>query len=119
MDIIKLTEKNWKQEIEDNLVYPVIVDCQAEWCGPCRDLAPILEKYVAETKGVVKLATLDVDDQFDLARRLKITAIPAVFTYFRGRQIDKFVGLISESDVQKFVKRAYDHTTFHAIPPEK
>lgn len=116
LDVITLTEKNWKAEIEDNLAWPVIVDCQADWCGPCRTLAPLLKKYVTATKGVVRLATLDVDEQFDLAHRLKITAIPAVIAFHRGKQLDKFVGLISESDVENFVKKVYDHTTFHAIP---
>jgi putative thioredoxin len=84
---------------------PVIVDFWAEWCGPCKQLAPALEKAVTAQKGKVRLAKVDIDRNPELAQALRIQSIPTVYAFFQGRPIDAFQGALPESQVKQFVER--------------
>jgi putative thioredoxin len=84
---------------------PVIVDFWAPWCGPCKQLAPALEKAVAAARGKVKLAKINIDDNPDLAQALRIQSIPTVYAFFQGRPVDAFQGALPESQVKQFVDR--------------
>ncbi|HTJ63339.1 MAG TPA: thioredoxin [Alphaproteobacteria bacterium] len=84
---------------------PVIVDFWAPWCGPCKQLAPALEKAVAAARGKVKLAKINIDENPDLAQALRIQSIPTVYAFFQGRPVDAFQGALPESQVKQFVDR--------------
>src|SRR5690242_17761256 len=84
---------------------PVIVDFWAPWCGPCKQLGPLLEKAVREAKGAVRMVKINVDENPDLAGQMRIQSIPAVYAFFQGRPVDGFVGAQPESQLRQFVQR--------------
>lgn len=83
----------------------VIVDFQAEWCGPCKTLGPALEDAVRKAKGAVKLVKIDIDKNQQFAAQLRVQSIPAVFAFVNGQPIDGFMGAVSPSEAQAFVDR--------------
>jgi putative thioredoxin len=84
---------------------PVLVDFWAPWCGPCKQLAPALEKAVADSKGKVKLVKMNIDDHPQIAGQLGIQSIPAVIAFDKGQPIDGFMGALPESQVRGFIER--------------
>ena len=94
-----------KDVIEASMQAPVIVDFWAPWCGPCKQLAPALERSVAATKGAVRLAKVNIDENQALAQQLRIQSIPTVYAFYQGRPVDGFQGNVPESEVKAFVGR--------------
>ncbi len=94
-----------KEVIDKSMIFPVIVDLWAPWCGPCKTLGPILEKLVAATKGQVILAKVDVDKCPQIAQAFQAQSIPAVYAMKDGKILDGFVGAQPEHVVSEFVKR--------------
>src|ERR1700722_3028106 len=84
---------------------PVLVDFWAPWCGPCKQLAPALEKAVADSKGKVKLVKMNIDDHPQIPGQLGIQSIPAVIAFEKGQPIDGFMGALPESQVRGFIER--------------
>lgn len=84
---------------------PVLVDFWAEWCGPCKQLGPILEKAVLAAKGKVKLVKMDIDKHPQIAGQLGVQSIPAVFAFSKGQPVDGFMGAIPESQIKEFITR--------------
>jgi len=82
----------------------VVVDLWAEWCGPCRQLGPIIEKVVAETNGQVELAKVDVDANPAVGQAFKVQSIPAVYAMKDGQVVDGFMGAQGEDQVREFVQ---------------
>ncbi len=91
--------------LEASVKTPVIVDFWAPWCGPCKQLGPVLEKAVKAANGAVSLVKIDIDQSPEIAQQLKVQSIPAVFAFFGGRPIDGFVGAQPESQIKSFVER--------------
>jgi putative thioredoxin len=94
-----------KDVIEESKRQPVLVDFWAEWCGPCKQLAPVLEKVVRAAKGKVKLVKMDIDKHPAIPGQLGIQSIPAVFAFVNGQPVDGFLGALPESQVTAFVER--------------
>ena len=91
--------------IEASQQTPVIVDFWAPWCGPCKQLAPILEKTVRDAGGKVALVKVNIDENPEIAQQLRIQSIPAVFAFDKGQPVDGFMGAQPESQVKRFVER--------------
>ncbi len=94
-----------KDVIEESKRQPVLVDFWAEWCGPCKQLAPVLEKVVKAAKGKVKLVKMDIDKHPSIPGQLGIQSIPAVFAFVNGQPVDGFLGALPESQVTAFIER--------------
>jgi putative thioredoxin len=84
---------------------PVIVDFWAPWCGPCKQLMPILEKAVQAAKGEVLLAKVNLDENPELAQALRVQSVPTVYGFFGGRPVDAFQGMQPESAINAFVDK--------------
>jgi putative thioredoxin len=91
--------------IERSKTVPVVVDLWAEWCGPCKQLGPILEKVIGATGGQVELAKVDVDANPSVAQAFKVQSIPAVYAMKDGQIVDGFMGAQGEAQVQEFVDK--------------
>jgi putative thioredoxin len=84
---------------------PVLVDFWAPWCGPCKQLTPVIEKVVTEAGGRVKLVKMNIDDHPSIAGQLGIQSIPAVVAFSGGRPIDGFMGAVPESQIRQFIEK--------------
>jgi putative thioredoxin len=94
-----------KDVIEESRRQPVLVDFWAPWCGPCKQLTPILEKVVKAAKGKIRLVKMNIDDHPSVAGQMGIQSIPAVIAFVDGRPADGFLGALPESQVVAFIER--------------
>jgi putative thioredoxin len=91
--------------IERSAEHPVVVDFWAPWCGPCKQLTPLLEKLVRQANGKVKLVKVNIDENQQLAAQMRIQSIPAVFAFVDGQPVDGFMGALPESQLKQFIDR--------------
>jgi putative thioredoxin len=94
-----------KDVIEESKRQPVLVDFWAPWCGPCKQLTPVLEKAVKAAKGKVKLVKMNIDDHPAIPGQLGIQSIPAVIAFVGGQPADGFMGALPEGQVVAFLER--------------
>jgi thioredoxin 1 len=107
-NVREFTAANWDQEVGKSDV-PVLVDFWAPWCGPCRALAPTIEKIATQFAGKLKVGKLNTDDHPDLAVKYGISGIPQVLLFKGGEQPkERLVGLQSEGAISKVVSRVLD-----------
>ena len=100
------TTKDFLRDVvEASREVPVLVDFWAPWCGPCRQLTPILEKAVRAAKGAVKLVKLNIDEHPQIPGQMGVQSIPAVFAFQDGKPIDGFMGALPESRINAFIAR--------------
>jgi putative thioredoxin len=106
-DLIKetTTQSFMKDVIEESKRQPVLIDFWAEWCGPCRQLTPILEKAVRNAKGRVKLVKMNIDQHPAIPGQMGIQSIPAVIAFVNGQPADGFMGAVPESQVNAFIDK--------------
>ena len=101
-----VTTEGFQQDVlQESMTQPVIVDLWAPWCGPCKQIAPVLEKVVKASQGKVKLVKINIDDEPQIAQALRVQSIPAVFAFDQGQPVDGFVGVQPESQIKAFVER--------------
>jgi len=97
----------------------ILVDFWAPWCGPCKQLTPLLEKIIDKTKGKVKLIKINIDENQQIAAQLRIQSIPAVFAFKDNKPVDAFQGVIPEKKIVEFIEKSLgekieeDHSDFY------
>jgi len=106
-DLIKetTTQTFVKDVIEESKRQPVLIDFWAPWCGPCRQLTPIIEKAVRAAKGKVKLVKMNIDEHPAIPGQMGIQSIPAVIAFVNGQPADGFMGAVPESQVTAFIDK--------------
>jgi putative thioredoxin len=107
--VIEVTTQSFMADvIEASQSQLVLLDLWAPWCGPCKQLTPVLETLAENADGQIRLAKMNIDDHPEVAQQLKVQSIPAVFAFKDGQPVDGFMGALPESDIKKFIEKNLD-----------
>jgi thioredoxin 1 len=104
-DVLTLDAKSFEEEMARKEGGPLLVDFWAEWCGPCRLMAPILDKVATRLKGRARVGKVDVDENQALAAKFGIMSIPTMILFKDGQVVEQLVGTTSEENLAKLVDR--------------
>jgi len=102
-NLLPFTDENFIAEVKQSDV-PVLVDFGAEWCGPCRALAPIVEDLAGEYAGRLKVGTVDIDKAQGIAREFGIMSVPTIIFFKNGEAVDKITGLQGKANLKKRIE---------------
>ena len=103
---INITDQTFEREVLQARGRPVLVDCWAPWCGPCRMVGPILDQLAAESAGRYRIAKLNVDDNHQTAARFQIASIPTMLIFKDGQLIDRLIGAQSKDVIAEHLQVA-------------
>ena len=104
-DLVTLQDTTFQKEVLESDV-PVLVDFWAEWCGPCKAIAPAVEQLAAEYRGKAKIAKMDVDAHQEVPQQYGIRSIPTLLVFKGGRVVDTIVGAVPKAKLEESLKRA-------------
>ncbi len=117
LNVLDINQDQFLEEVvEKSKTIPVLVDFWAPWCGPCKQLTPILEKLVNKKNGKVILAKVNVDENQGIAGQLNIQSIPTVYGFVDGKPIDAFQGAQPESKIEIMIDKLIDATPGNKVP---
>lgn len=102
--IYHFTDENFNEEVLSSNV-PVLVDFYADWCGPCKMLAPVIETLAAEFEGKIKIGKLNVDNAPDTAQKYGIMSIPTLLYFKNGEIVQKTIGVVAKSEIEQTLNR--------------
>ena len=96
--VLQVSDKNFDSEVLQSQI-PVLVDFWAEWCGPCRMVAPVVEEVAKQYEGKVKVAKVDVDANQRVATQYRITSIPSLYIFKGGKIVEQIVGAVGKNQI--------------------
>ncbi|MDB4858229.1 thioredoxin [Alphaproteobacteria bacterium] len=103
---IDVNMDNFMAEVIDGSAkMPIIVQFWAPWCGPCKQLGPLLEKVVAAAKGKVRMVRINIDENQQIAQQMRVQSVPTVYGFFNGQPVDGFAGAQPESTLKQFIDK--------------
>ena len=113
---VDINEADFQREVIDaSHQVPVVVDFWADWCGPCKQLAPVLEAAVASRGGAIKLVKVDTEANQQLAAAMRIQSIPAVWAFKDGQPVDQFVGVLPPAQIEAFLDKLVPSAADEAV----
>jgi thioredoxin 1 len=102
--VVTITQDNFENEVLKSET-PVLVDFWAEWCGPCRMVAPVLDQLAGEMDGKVRIAKLNVDENQQIAYQFQVSSIPTFILFKNGQMADRMMGAVPKAAFQSFIER--------------
>lgn len=102
--LLEINTDNFETEVLESGT-PVLADFSAEWCGPCKRLAPIVEEVAGEMSGTVKFVHIDIDANQDIASEYNVLSVPTLVLFKNGQEADRSIGLVSKANLVDFIKK--------------
>jgi len=96
-----LTDQNFDQEVTQEKTLPILIDFYADWCGPCKMMAPVIEELASQYEGKIKIAKLDVDKNQAVAAKFNVMSIPTLLFFKNGQVVNQLVGAIPKEQLKK------------------
>ncbi|MDT5037120.1 MAG: putative thioredoxin [Micromonosporaceae bacterium] len=117
--VVDVTEATFQAEVlERSLTTPVVIDFWAEWCGPCKQLSPVLERLAVADGGAWVLAKIDVDANPQIAQMFRVQGIPMVYAVVRGQPVDAFSGVVPEAQLRQWLDAVLKAGGAEVVAPE-